>query len=83
MAFIPKALIIALALYSGAAYGRETLHIGVLISQQLGSGFDYSGLLPALSLALDTVNKDSSLRYRFNITVSNSLVYQTSYCMPI
>ncbi|XP_065899539.1 gamma-aminobutyric acid type B receptor subunit 2-like isoform X2 [Dysidea avara] len=73
MAFIPKALIIALALYSGAAYGRETLHIGVLISQQLGSGFDYSGLLPALSLALDTVNKDSSLRYRFNITVSNSL----------
>ena len=73
-----KALIITLALYTGEAYGRETLHIGVLISQQLGAGFDYSGFLPALSLALDTVNKDSSLRYRLSVTVNNSLVYQTS-----
>ncbi|XP_065899536.1 gamma-aminobutyric acid type B receptor subunit 2-like [Dysidea avara] len=73
MAFMTKALIITLALYTGEAYGRETLHIGVLISQQLGAGFDYSGFLPALSLALDTVNNDSSLRYRLSVTVNNSL----------
>ena len=58
----------------GVAYGRETLHIGALISQQPGEGFDYSGFLPALTLALETINGDSSLRYRFDVTINNSMV---------
>jgi len=68
------ALIITLTLYTGAVYGRETLHLGALISQQLGTGFDYSGFLPALELALETIEKNSSLKYRFNVTINNSLV---------
>jgi len=75
MVFKPKlALIITLALCTGAAYGRETLYIGALISQQAGARFDYSGLLPALTLALETIDNDSSLRYRFEVAINNSLV---------
>ena len=51
------------ALCSGAPYdNRTTLQLGALISQQPREGFDYSGFRPALSLALETVNNDSSLR---------------------
>ena len=66
--------IITLTLFTGAAYGRETLQLGALISQQPREGFDYSGFLPALSLALETVNNDSSLRYKLDVTINNSLV---------
>ena len=62
-------------LCSGAPYdNRTTLQLGALISQQPREGFDYSGFRPALSLALETVNNDSSLRYKFNVTINNSLV---------
>jgi len=68
-------LLITLELCTGVAYARrETLQLGALISQQLGAGFDYSGFLPALSLALETIDNDSSLRYGFNVTINNSLV---------
>jgi len=67
-------LIVTLALHTGAVNGRETLYLGALISQQLGAGFDYSGFLPALELALETIDKNSSLQYRFNVTINNSLV---------
>jgi len=67
-------LIIIVTLSTGAAYGRETLHLGALISQQAGASFDYSGFLPTLALALETINNDSSLRYKFNVTINNSMV---------
>ena len=68
------ALIITLTLSTGAAYGRETLDVGALISQQAGASFDYSGFLPTLALALETIDNDSSLWFRFEVTINNSMV---------
>ena len=67
-------LIITLILSTGAAHGRETLQLGVLISQQPGERLDYSGFLPALSLANETINNDSSLWYKLEVTINNSMV---------
>jgi len=76
MRFVERvvAFIFTLVLYTGAVYGRETLHLGALISQQAGASFDYSGFLPTLALALETIDNDSSLRYRFEVTINNSMV---------
>jgi len=73
MAFI--VLVIVLVLLTKAANGKETLRLGALVSSgQTGTRFDYTGFLPALKLALETINNDSSLQYFFEITTNNSKV---------
>jgi len=52
-------VIIALVLYIGLSNGKDTLQLGVLVSR--GGEMDNSGFLPALDLALETVNNDTSL----------------------
>ena len=66
--------IITLVLLIDLSYGRDTLHLGVLVSQDGGERIDFSGFLPALDLALETIDNDTSLRYRFNVTVNDSMV---------
>ena len=64
--------IITLVLLIDLSYGKDTLHLGVLVSQD--GETDLSGFLPALDLALKTIDNDTSLRYRFNVTVNDSMV---------
>jgi len=66
-------VVITLALFIGLSNGRETLHLGVLVSQE-GEGMDNSGFLPALDLALETIDNDKSLQYRFDVTINDSKV---------
>ncbi|XP_065899524.1 gamma-aminobutyric acid type B receptor subunit 2-like [Dysidea avara] len=63
--------IITLVLLIDLSYGKDTLHLGVLVSQD--GETDLSGFLPALDLALKTIDNDTSLRYRFNVTVNDSM----------
>ena len=72
MAFMAAAVLIIIL--AGTTYGRETLHLGAIISQQAGASFDYSGFLPTLALALETIDNDSSLAYKFEVTINNSMV---------
>ena len=51
---------------------KETLHLGVLISQ--GGDLDLSGRIPAINIALETIANDATLPFNFNITVNNSKV---------
>jgi len=76
MAFMIKAiLVIVVVLTTEAVDGKETLRLGALISSgQAGTRFDYTGFLPALELALETINNDSSLQYTFEVTTNNSMV---------
>jgi len=62
--------IITLVLFIGLSNGRDTLHLGVLVSQE--GETDLSGFLPALDLALETIDNDTSLRYRFDVTINDS-----------
>ena len=52
----------------------ETLHLGVLISQEGES--DFTGFIPALNLALETIENDTTLPFNFEITLSDSMVNQ-------
>ena len=65
-------IIITLVLLIALSHGRDTLHLGVLVSQD--GGMDLSGFLPALHLALETIENDTSLRYRFDVTINDSMV---------
>ena len=53
---------------------KETLHLGVLISQE--GEFDFTGFIPAMNLALKTIENDTTLPFIFNITLSDSMVNQ-------
>ena len=64
--------LIIITLVIGLSHGRDTLHLGVLVSQD--GVVDLSGFLPALHLALETIDNDTSLRYRFNVTINDSMV---------
>ena len=56
----------------GAAHEKETLRLGVLVSQD--GEFDNSGFLPALDLALITIENDASLQYKFDVRIDDSMV---------
>ncbi|XP_065899532.1 gamma-aminobutyric acid type B receptor subunit 2-like [Dysidea avara] len=76
MVFTARAILFVVLLE--VAYGKETLRLGALVSSgQAGTRFDYTGLLPALELALETINNDSSLQYTFNVTTNNSMCEAT------
>ena len=51
---------------------EQTLRLGVLVSQE--GDFDFTGLIPAMNLALDTINSDTTLPFNFYITLNDSKV---------
>ena len=53
---------------------KKTLHFGVLISQE--GEFDFTGLLSAMDLALETIENDTTLPFNFTITLNDSMVSQ-------
>ena len=57
------------------AYGKEkeTLRLGILLSQDLDS-FDFSGSLHAIDIALETIEADETLPFRFTYTHNDSKV---------
>ena len=50
----------------------ETLHLGVLISQE--GGTDLSGYIPAMNMALETIENDTTLPFNFSVRVNDSKV---------
>ena len=51
---------------------KETLRLGVLISQE--GEFDFTGFIPAMNLALKTIENDTTLPFNFSITLNDSMV---------
>ena len=51
---------------------KVKLQLGVLISQK--GDEDLSGYIPAMKLAVETINKTESLPFYFNITLNDSKV---------
>ena len=51
---------------------KETLRLGALISQD--GEFDFTGFIPAMNLALETIENDTTLPFRFSITLNDSMV---------
>ena len=55
---------------------KDTLHLGVLISQE--GDFDLSGYIPAMDLVLESIKNDTSLPFEFNVTLNDSMVRVTT-----
>lgn len=55
---------------------KDTLHLGVLISQE--GDLDLSGYIPAMDLALESIKNDTSLPFEFNVTLNDSMVRVTT-----
>lgn len=51
---------------------KETLHLGVLISQE--GGTDLSGYIPAMNIALETIENDTTIPFKFYARVNDSQV---------
>ena len=51
---------------------KETLHIGMLISQE--GGTDLSGYIPAMNIALETIENDTTLPFNFYVRLNDSKV---------
>ena len=62
------------SLFLVAVKAKEALHLGVLISQE--GEFDFTGFIPAMNLALETIENDTTLPFNFTITLSDSMVSQ-------
>lgn len=60
---------------------RETLRLGVLLSQE--GIFDFSGLIPAIEIAIETIEADETLPFTFTYTYNDSMVSMASYCACI
>lgn len=69
-------MIIAIGLLSlsGANATKETLRLGMLFSQE--GVFDFSGLIPAIEIALETIEADETLPFSFTYTHNDSMVSQ-------
>ena len=65
-------ILLVITISSATTHEKETLRLGVLVSQD--GSFDNSGFLPAMDLALETIENDSSLQYRFEVRVDDSMV---------
>jgi len=48
---------------------KETLYLGVYFTNSLNTGF-----IPAMDLALETIENDTTLPFSFNITRSDAMV---------
>ena len=66
-------LIIISLLFFGVATAdeKETLRLGVLVSQTV---FDFSGSLPAIDLAIESIAADKTLPFTFTYTHNDSKV---------
>ena len=51
---------------------REILRLGMLFSQE--GVFDFSGLIPTIEIALETIKADKTLPFTFTYTHSDSMV---------
>ena len=69
---IVTSVIISLILFSGATNDKETLRLGMLFSQE--GVFDFSGLLPAIEIALETIEADETLPFTFTYVHNDSMV---------
>ena len=58
--------------------GKETLRFGALISQH-GLGSFYTGFIPAMDLALETIENDTTLPFRFEYTLNDSMVRRVAH----
>ena len=61
---------------SGDEAQREILRLGMLFSQK--GVFDFSGLIPTIEIALETIKADKTLPFTFTYTHNDSMV--SSYC---
>ena len=67
-------LVIVISLLSLSATAkdeRETLRLGILFSQEV---FDFSGSIPAIEMALETIEADETLPFIFTYTYNDSMV---------
>ena len=53
---------------------KETLRLklGALISQR--GSFDFTGLIPAMNIALETIENDTTLPFKFDVVINDSMV---------
>ena len=65
-------IIVSQLIRAGNAMPKDTLHLGVLVSQE--GDFDFSGYIPAMDISLETINNDPTLPFNFSVTVNNSMV---------
>ena len=54
---------------------KEKLRLGVLFSQEV---FDFSGFIPAIEMALETINADRTFPFTFTYTHNDSKVSGTA-----
>ena len=71
---IIRMVIAVLLLFLVKVKAKQTLHLGVLISQE--GEFDFTGFIPALNLALETIENDTTLPFNFRISLNDSMVNQ-------
>ena len=51
---------------------KDTLQLGVMVSQE--GDINYSGYIPAMDIALETIENDSTLPFYFNVTLNDPMV---------
>lgn len=56
----------------GITGAKESLRVGVLVSQE--GPEDYAGFIPAMELALETIENDTTLPFTFDIILNDSMV---------
>lgn len=66
-----------LSLLINKAKAKETLRLGAMISQE--GPFGLTGFIPAMELALETIENDETLPFSFEITLNDSMVSKISY----
>ena len=54
---------------------EQTLNLGVLISQE--GDFDFTGFIPAMNLALETIENDTTLPFNFVVKSNDSRVRES------
>ena len=68
--------IIAINLLSiSGTKGKESLKLGMLFSLERNT--DFSGFIPAIEIAFETVKADETLPFTFTYTYNNSMVSGT------
>ncbi len=66
MAIFSMAILLALVLLLGAAHSQELRY--ALFTSGTTGGFDSSGVVPAIELAEELINADSSILPGYNLT---------------
>ena len=63
---------VGLSFLSRANSVKDILRLGVLVSQE--GDVNYSGYIPAMDLALETIKNDTTLPFDFHVTLNDSRV---------